>query len=749
MFFLSRISARRPVVCLAILSAVTLALGAMLPRLELRTDGAALHPSGDPTVEQTEQDRLTFEDPEALILLLTSRPAGPSLTSSSGLRHLAQTHESVAALAGIRASGMRSAASLIDVATSGVASLGTFLDPVPDDEAELEASLRRMRERPWTDGLLLARGGHAAAIYAPLAPGRARREVVEELDRWAAAHNDERFDLRLTGPVIAETLLGERILDDLARLVPLMILVVAALLVLCLRTPGGLVVAMSKTVVVLVWAGGLMALAAVPVTLVTTLLPVLLLALCVTDEVHVLARLQAKLGDGGSDRGSEILATLRELYRPVVYTSISTAIGFLSFLSASIVPLRHFGALAAVGILLAMLMTFTLTPALVVLLPGSWFVPRSFPLGTWRPRFTRQGLSGRYRTAALVAGVLLLAAGLPGLLRLSVQDSWIDNFDPDSPLVRAEQEFNAIFWGTYRFDVVLAGPRRFFHRPEGAALVTAAARAAAGGTHVGGVVTYLEPLDTVAELLGLAAGASELPADALKAVVEVVAAYPQQTGIERLVTPDGQAARLLVIVNSPDYLRASALAEHIDRQLHPLVEGAGITYHASGDLPLALATVRAIVHNQLRSIAWTLVGVGALLLVVNRRLWLTLVQLVPPVAAAGLVLSGMGYAGLPLGVATSMFAALTIGVGVDLALHVTYAYEHRRRLGCEAADAVRAAFESTAAGRWWSTTVLSLGFLVLAASAFGPNHDLGILLSAAMLASHLTTHLFVPRMLAR
>jgi predicted RND superfamily exporter protein len=125
------------------------------------------------------------------------------------------------------------------------------------------------------------------------------------------------------------------------------------------------------------------------------------------------------------------------------------------------------------------------------------------------------------------------------------------------------------------------------------------------------------------------------------------------------------------------------------------------------------------------------------------------VQLLPAAAAAGLVLAGMGYSGMPLGVATSMFAALTLGVGVDLALHLTSAFEDHRRRGLEPAEAVAAALEATASGRLWSTVVLSLGFLVLAGSAFAPNRDLGLLLAAAMLASYLTTVLFLPRLLAR
>jgi len=758
--------ARRPLVCLAVLSIATVAFATRLPHLELRTDGAALHPTGDPRVERTVGDRVLFEDPEELILVLTPRPGGPRLTSAAGLRALVEAHRALASLSGIRASGVRSAASLIDVATSGVGSLGTYLDEVPDEDAARESLLRRMREGPLTDGLYLASDGSAGAIYAPLDPGFDRREIVRRVERWAAGREDPRFDFRLTGPVVAETLLGERILEDLARLVPVMMLVVAAVLLFCLRTLGGLLVAMSKTLVVLVWTGGMMELAGVPITLVTTVLPVLLLALCVTDEVHVLARLQSMLAarpeSGPDDEHRALLSTLDELYRPVVYTSVSTAIGFLSFLSASIVPMRQFGAFAAGGIILAMLMTFTLTPSFVVLLPSSWF----------RPRLPRRRVSGgegllglaarwrrtdpgRRRATAFVAGLVLLVVGVPGLLRLTVQDSWIANFDPDSPLVQAERRFNASFWGTYRFDLVLSGRPGLFHRPEGAALVEAAARVGAAAPHARGVVTYLQPLDSIAELLGLSAGAAALPADALKAVVEVASEYPLRTGLHRLVTREGDAARLLVLVNSPDYRRASDLAEHVDREMALLLERAGdvagseVSYHASGDLPLALATVGAIVHDQLWSVTSTLAGIGLLLLLANRKPWLTLVQLVPPAAAAWLILAAMGYAGLPLGIATSMFTALTIGVGVDLALHVTYAFEHRRSAGLEPARALRAAFETTAPGRRWSVAVLSLGFLVLTVSAFGPNHDLGILLSAAVLVSYLTTSLFVPWMLAR
>ena len=66
--------------------------------------------------------------------------------------------------------------------------------------------------------------------------------------------------------------------------------------------------------------------------------------------------------------------------------------------------------------------------------------------------------------AAAVGGAVL-AAALPGIFTLRVQDSWVDNFDPDAEIVLAEEAFNASFWGSYRYDVVFEAPEPFL-RPS-------------------------------------------------------------------------------------------------------------------------------------------------------------------------------------------------------------------------------------------------------------------------------------------
>ena len=741
--------AARPRVALAVLGAATLASLGAAAQLELRTDGAALHPLGHPVVERSRVDAIRFGDTEEVLVLASPAAGAPGLTSRRGLVALVDLHRGLASLPVVEASKLLSAASLVDVPTSTFVEPGRFLRGVPEDPDLLAARLERLQRRPSTAGLLLEPSGRAAVLHVSLVAGAHRSEAIGELQDWLEARTDPLLRASLLGPAVAETVLGERILEDLARLVPVMCIAMGLLLLACLRSTGGLAIAGAKMAVVLVWTLGLMAVTGTPVTLVTTILPVLLLAMAVTDEAHVLACLQPRLGESLEEerRAERVLEVLRELERPLVLTSASTAIGLLSFLAVPIAPVRQFGLFAAVGLLLALLLTFTLTTALAVSLPLRWFRRLGAPVeGT--PLLGFERLLLRRRTAALAAGFVLVLAATPLLRGLRVQDSWITNFDPQSELVRADRTLNERFWGSYRCDVVFTGAPGAFFSPHGLQFLARARELASRAVPGGGVVGPTENLETVARVLGLTGPLGELSEEALEAVARL--SFLRDGGLQsRTLTEAGDAARLLVVLNDADYEKSRALEARLREEMSGQAEPAGFETGVSGSLPLANATVEATVSGQLRSIATTLGGIALMLLVTTRRPGRTLVQLLPASAAVLLVLAGMGAAGMPLGIATSLFAAMTIGVGVDLALHLTSAFDRSVERGDPAGEALMKAAAETAQGRRWSTLVLGLGFLVLTVSAFAPNRGLGLLLGAGMLLSYLATYLFIPRCLAR
>jgi len=496
----------------------------------------------------------------------------------------------------------------------------------------------------------------------------------------------------------------------------------------------------------------------VPITLVTTILPVLLMAVVVTDEIHLLERFRAHLDASSvvsqpNDRArarDAMERALRDVARPIVLTALTSAIGFLSFLSSSMAPLRHFSVFTAFGVLLALGLTFCFVPAFFMVLPLSWLDTR----GTRPPRRAEgasalERLLARHRHAAALVALLLLAVVAPGLCKIFVQDSWVESFAPDSALVSAEHDFNREFWGSYRFDVVLESPHRlFFMRADGLRLIDAVSAVAAAGPHVGGVASHGIAYQIVADVWNENARVYELPPERIAEIATLLSYVSRRTDLDQVLGVDGSKARLRLFVKSATHQRAEALQDYLGRELPPLLEGTGVAAHFSGDLPLAHAVVADIVSNQLRSIGWTVLGVALLLWIGTRSASLVGALLAPLAASIPLLLGAMGYAGMPIGIATSMFTAVTIGVAVDFAIHFTHAY--RRHANAKNPEqALLATFASAGRAIRWNAWVLAAGLAVLALSSLRPNRSLGLLLAASMLVCWIATLLLLPAILVR
>jgi predicted RND superfamily exporter protein len=214
--------------------------------------------------------------------------------------------------------------------------------------------------------------------------------------------------------------------------------------------------------------------------------------------------------------------------------------------------------------------------------------------------------------------------------------------------------------------------------------------------------------------------------------------------LRRLLTGPGDAARLRLYVNSPDYAKSVLVRSEVDSRIADLRMPGFVSVHASGDLPVALEVVAEIVENQITSIGWTLLSVALALLIFFRRALVAAVAMVPVTAATFFVLGGMGLLDVPLGIATSMFASLTVGVGVDFGIHFLHRYQLERRGGASDSEALATTVDKAGTALRWNALVLASGFAVLGLSSLKPNHTLGFLLAAGMISCYSATLIFLP-----
>lgn len=726
---------------------LTASLAAGLFRLDVRTDGAALYPPADPIVERTRADRTAFHEPEIVVVLLSARANGPRVASCEGLRALKRLHTQIAELPGVDPRRLRSLANLVDPSPGQtLVEIPDSLDSLPGDELQLQKRLARVAESAHGHGLFLSADGRSAALYVPVNPDQDREAFVARLEAWITAHAPAGLDLHLTGPVVAEVTLGRAVVDDLARLVPLVVLVVGALVLAALRSLGALLVSLSKVGIALVWTLGAMGWTGTPLTLVTTILPVVILTMSVTDEIHLLDRFRVHLGDGRS-RGDAMADALAELARPIGLKSLTTAAGLLSFTLTSIVPLRQFGAFASLGIVSGSFLSFTFVPALAITLPARAFAPH---LSRADATARRRSVPGFLGGASACVGIALVLFATPGILRLESRDSWIENLHTESALVAAMHAYDRTFWGSYRYDVVLtADELAFFQFPTGLRVAERVVEIVRSAPHVAGVVSHLDAYATHARVAGSSPPVSALPCESVRRASEELMIIQARIDLDQYLSVDGRSARVRLFIPNADFARTRELETWLDRELPGALEGSGVRFHRSGELAAAQAVVRSVVANVLSSTAWSIAGVAVVLALALQSLPHGLVCLAPTISGLLILLGIMGFVGIPLGVATGMFAAVTVGVCDDFGIHAFHEYARARGAGVSHREALSSMLARTGRSIAWNTIALSAGLAVLGLSALPPNRRLGLLLAGTMVLCCGMTLLLMPWLLAR
>ncbi len=749
-------AARRPRRALALALAVLAAAAPGLLRLELRTDGAALAPPDDPAIVADREVRRHFglRDP-LLVILESDHPDG--IFNFDTLSRVEGITRAVAALPGVGAEHV------VSLATEKSPRFRPpeydfygLLEPPPASPERLAEVRSEVEATDVFHGTLVSRDRRAAVVVVGVPDAAVRGEGEPEVDRTALYHRvvetagrfaGDGHRVSVVGAPAAEALLGEHVLADLALLIPLALAVVAVVLWLACGRASAAAVGLVEVGAIQLFTFGLLGWCGEPVFLTTAMIPVILTTVAVADEVHLLLSFYRR--PAGETVPAAIERTLRALVRPVVFTSLTTAMAFLTFLGSSIRPVASFGLFTAIGVMFALLWSLLMTPALLALLPAG--EPVAARAGVSRlARLTLAPAAARRVTLPVLAAVtLLLALGLP---RLFVQDSWILNFAPESALRRATEHADTLLAGTHVLHLALT----FDVPPERAPAIRQASGPLLSGAEVDRVARLEEALRARPEVGGVLGLASQLSTTSYLWGEQLETARERLDDphwyfihVRRLANTRGEARRrelidddfrrtvVTALLPAADYRKTAELVAAIRRHEAEHLAPAGVRVDLAGDLAVSQAMIRAIVRTQMVSLLGAFAGGALLAALLFRSLALGLAAITPALVGLAWVLGLMGWLGIPLGVATSMFCAVTLGIGVDYSIHLLSRHRAARRAG--AAEPGRVALTAAGSAILIDALAVSLGFALLAVSRVPTNRWLGLAVAAALASSALLT----------
>lgn len=695
---LARSIVERSRVVLAVTALTTLAALAMLPRVAFDLDVTSFltdsNEEGRAFAEM--QARYDATDP---ITVLLERDDGGRLDDRAGMTGLARLRDTLASL-------------------PEVASVGTFLpETVPllggaVSPAAIAAlptvALAALRSTAGADLLLTEDGTATMLVVQP------RGDPIETVRAIRAADLPEGSAITIAGnPVVYA-----EVLDLLGWLLlaipPIVFVLLLAVFTATLGRPRLAALALMPAVLGSVWTFGLLFALGIEVSLITVIVPVFVIVMGSADGLHFVAHLQ-DAHRRGLDRTASVATALADVGVPMVLTTLSTAVGFLSLIATGVPPIQQLGVFVAIGIGLAGAISWFTLPAAMshVLLRMSPASPRG-ALGAHLDTAVLRLASRRWVAWALVVPLLTFAAWF--VPRLEVDSDPMFYFAHDHPVRRSFDRVTAAFGGA----TPLFGEF---------------------------VIDSNRPLESQLETLRASSRAlEELPG--IRAVVSLADILPSVPVREREAVLSGERTLPFGRMASEDGLRFVVLTESFATEdVRAWREAAAAMPEVrvlSGPPMLFEALAAQIARAQASSLAWAFALVALLLWVVYRRIDRALLALVPITITVLVVLGFVTAAGIHLNLITVVASSIVLGVGIDYAIHLIAAIEVARRADPDAPGWVRRGLRAATRPIAANALGIAIGLTALQLSPLRPHHHISAIMWVGMLVAALTTLVLVP-----
>lgn len=656
----------------------------------------------------------------------------------ASLAHLAQLTRFLQGVPGVAAEDVASFAASDNVVARGDELLmrpplvGTSVTP-----QQAAAIQREVLDNPLFVGRLVSADGSVAALYAPLRPGATRESVyaaiTEYLARMPASDNGDR--ILVSGKVMVEGGLGTAMRTDLKRLGPIVVGVLLVLLTIYFRHPLLALLPVLTAVVSVIWTLGLMGALGVPIHVPTTLIPVMLLVIGITEEVHLIGEYRAR--GKTLERRAAVLAALDRIRRPVTFMTLTTAIGFASPALSPIVPLGQFGLFTAFGIGVAYLLTFTLSPAYLALIkrPRSWAQPKESAPARWLRALGER--SARHPLAVAIVLALAATAALAGAMHMRVDENWVNRFKPGHVLYDSDQRLNQALGGTTLLYAQVTTSADALKDPVLLQRIETLQTAIAALPGVGKVTSIVDLVKRTNRVLHADdPHAERLPGTrtAIAQQLLLLESSADPNDLEGWIDARASRALLWIQLQDPYASTAAALLPKLETLAREHIgAAAGVTFGGPASVNVAMAEL--IVKSQLLSLVVALAAEFLVLWFLYRSFAWALLCLVPLAIALPAIFALLAASGRYVDIPMAVLASIVIGLAVDYAIYVLDRYRHARSAGEESIAAAGRAVSESGAIVVADGLALGAGFCVLLLSNFAPLTAIGLLTAGVLIGS--------------
>ncbi len=637
----------------------------------------------------------------------------------------------------------------------GTLDIKRIMDRVPATSGQVKELKDDIYGNPLFVDKIVSKDGKAVGIYIPIREKSMSYRISKEIEEVLKNKLTGAQKYYLAGLPVAEDTFGHEMFIQMGMTAPLTMLVIFILMLLIFRKFSFVISPMFVAMFSVFWGMGLLIGLGFTVHIMSSMIPVFLMPIAVLDSVHILSQFYERYPHI-RDKRKTLQAVTDDLFTPMLYTSLTSAIGFASLSLANIPPVRVFGIFVAFGIMAAWLLTITFIPACIMLIRerklqeklargkvGASFLERILrPVGTFAFHRNRVVVS---------AGIIVLALGLWGVSQIKINDNPVKWFKEGHRIRVADDVMNRLFGGTYMSYLTVYGDGEDKIKSPDVM------------RYIDGLQQFLGKKDLV--------GKTTSVADIVNRVNYVLHGEDDKFHvIPRTKEEIAQYLFLYLSSGDPDeldnfvdynYRKANIwvqMKRGENRDMESIVSASrdfmaknppppGLAFRWSGLTYINKVWQDLMVRGMLKAVLGSFAVVFILMVILFRSLRLGLISMLPLTFAIILSYGIVGFIGKDYDMPIAVCSSLSLGLSIDFAIHFIQRFRKKYQETGNLEETNRYIFGEPGKAISRNGIVITLGFLPLAFSTLTPYVTVGVFFASLMIFSTFSTLTFLPALM--
>ena len=570
--------------------------------------------------------------------------------------------------------------------------------------------------------------------------------------------SESNIKLHYAGLPYSRYMMAESVKQELSMLLLVSLIVTSIILFIFFRSYDTVIVPIIIIGIVVVWVFGTLSLLGYKITLLTGLLPPLIVVIGIPNCVYMLNYYHFSI-EKIKVKKEALLNVIRTIGLITFITNLTTAVGFLVLATTDIKILTEFGIVAGINVIATFFVSIFLLPSIYLVLPA----PKSEQTSYLNYSFIKYlinsfiNISFNYRRPVFILSSIIVSVSIYGLTKIKSVSYLIDDVPSESPLMKDLKFFEKNFSGVMPLEIVVDSKMK-----KGVQNLNLLKK-------VNELENFLMDKDYVSSPISLVSFIKasrqayynnnsayySLPNNRDKNFIlrYISDGYQNNASNENIsksfVDSLGQKLRISLNVADLGSFKLDSIVNNVFRpEINKVFKNSKAEVRLTGTTLTFIKGINFLIENLLQSMLLAFFIISVIMSLLFKNFKMVIISLIPnliPLIFAGGI---MGFFGIPLKPSSALVFSIVFGISVDYSIHFLAKFKNEL-INNSIENSITNTIKQTGKSMIFTSFILFFGFIIFAFSNFGGTIVLGVLTSIILFVAMITNLTLLPSIILR